>query len=748
MQIGWQDALHDLFSVTRKLRIFFVFQIFGALAFVLLSQGKDVLQCLLEDVYGHKYIPALSLIAGTWFWSLAGEFGARMLLYLTDSSNDGISLQRKNFREETQRIILGAQAIFPFVLYLYALSRTFYHHYTYETENTIVYIFIGLFLILLLNLNWALHFYFGKRRANNPYFVPKEAYQQDIIKNLGNILVQNIGILAKYPQITPNMYNRIPGSLPPLIELSFKKAFPGFFRWCLRYLAAMLLLFVVVSFIFGEKQYYLIGTPGLLAIGFTCWLIFFYLLKLFEISKPFGQKYRYLNMPYSTIALVWVLLVSYCNHDHPLSVNTGNYPNKPTLGPKEFFASWYAQHKNYLESKDTTLIVDTCRFHLADSGTCCKGLKRTVKKVKVIFVNAEGGALRTGSFTSLLLGGIQDQRPEFKHKIFAFSTVSGGTFGANLFNATAYEADASEDSLLTRYTDYYRSVDFLAPVAAKLFFGEFVNYFIPHYFKALDREIALESAWKNSWEAPLNMKGPNRLKGNFYEAAPIDGSKPAVFINSTLVESGNRAIISNVKLDPNYFTHVFDLNDSIKDTISYATAISLSARFPLVSPGAQLTPTKGLKKKFHLVDGGYYDNQGGTTMCEVLNSLSFDPCKDSLLIQPYLIQTVFDAETEKESKGVSFLNELTEVVTGIYQTRNGHTTYANLQLQKKIAQMGGLYLELKVANSTQEIPNNWILSAYAVTQANTRVSNLLSGKDPIDKNRLLQFLEQCCPKPH
>src|SRR6185503_17993739 len=57
-------------------------------------------------------------------------------------------------------------------------------------------------------------------------------------------------------------------------------------------------------------------------------------------------------------------------------------------------------------------------------------------------------------------------------------------------------------------------------------------------------------------------------------------------------------------------------------TVSLATAAFLSARFPLVTPEAELPSTSDTSKTGErLVDGGYFENSGAATLLELLASL-------------------------------------------------------------------------------------------------------------------------------
>ncbi len=127
----------------------------------------------------------------------------------------------------------------------------------------------------------------------------------------------------------------------------------------------------------------------------------------------------------------------------------------------------------------------------------------------------------------------------------------------------------------------------------------------------IDRGWALENAWIAQWPSPPNI--------NEWRRDVEAGKRPAAIFNATAAENGHRFLIASTDFDENV------LNDAIgmlpdKVTIQFskrfagydvpvATAARLSASFPYVSPEAQASDGPAASR-FHIGDGGYYDNSG------------------------------------------------------------------------------------------------------------------------------------------
>ena len=122
-----------------------------------------------------------------------------------------------------------------------------------------------------------------------------------------------------------------------------------------------------------------------------------------------------------------------------------------------------------------------------------------------------------------------------------------------------------------------------------------------------DRGTALEKAWE---ERPAQGRGiflGGGLGTQFQGLASgeQDGWRPSLIISPTIVEGGNRLLISNLALEGlggGYeFFRLFPGAD-----LKLSTALRMNAAFPYVSPAVNL-PTRPLRR---VIDAGYLDNYG------------------------------------------------------------------------------------------------------------------------------------------
>ena len=267
------------------------------------------------------------------------------------------------------------------------------------------------------------------------------------------------------------------------------------------------------------------------------------------------------------------------------------------------------------------------------------------------------GTLRTGAFTASLLAALQDSFHKFKNDIYAFSTVSGGEpLALVFFNAVNF---VQPDSASKYQPKYYRKItrtffsdDQLSPILAKMFYGDVLNYFWPKHIDQLDRAIALETAWENSYENIFTRTSdPNVYSSDFTNCNSSDSTQPVWLINTTEVESGLQCFISSVKPDSFLFENQRDLlAEKIRGGINYSTAVNFSTRFPLVSPSAALRQNE--KRTYHYVDGGYVENTGAKTMLELMQRLKCQLISKNVV--PYVIQLKFGSQSGFSSYKVFF----------------------------------------------------------------------------------------------
>ena len=130
---------------------------------------------------------------------------------------------------------------------------------------------------------------------------------------------------------------------------------------------------------------------------------------------------------------------------------------------------------------------------------------------------------------------------------------------------------------------------------------------------------------------------------------------PRLFLNSTVVESGERAIASDVRIDTRAFPNARDQQHELDAKLRLSTAAHNSARFPFVNAIGSLSPGPGkeadgcLRSRsmvrrrprpqaasapagvqlvgrastcLHLADGGYFDNSGAQTSQDIVRALA------------------------------------------------------------------------------------------------------------------------------
>jgi hypothetical protein len=231
----------------------------------------------------------------------------------------------------------------------------------------------------------------------------------------------------------------------------------------------------------------------------------------------------------------------------------------------------------------------------------------------VVIVAASGGGIKAAAWTARVLTGLEESNPHsFGDSIRLISAVSGGSVGAMYFVS---EYDGSGAGLPSNANDLEKAVaraeaSSLDDIAWGLVYPDFLRVFVP-VFKHLDRGRALEAALTR--ELPNRRHQLSSPLADWREGV-LEGRRPAVIFNATVVESGQRFLLGTTDLSP------AQGRTSLRDPqfpqfagrdISLVTAARLSATFPYVSPAAR-PDIPGTQ--IHAVDGGYTDNYGMATL--------------------------------------------------------------------------------------------------------------------------------------
>jgi hypothetical protein len=321
--------------------------------------------------------------------------------------------------------------------------------------------------------------------------------------------------------------------------------------------------------------------------------------------------------------------------------------------------------------------VDTQRMPLDQAVTLwmeennCNGTPTTCPRP--IIIAAAGGASRAAFFMASVLGEFmdakqQDVTPDMVRKqLFAISSVSGGSMGANMVttalnernNNTAAPCVQPDDPLSTGKAikdwrgcfEALTSGDFLTPVIFGLAYHDAFG-FLP----IRDRAALLEDAWSRRYDEliPHSSTVPPPCTGlncPFLTLRPQKGHWiPILILNGTSEKTGGRIVTTALatkytadnkkcsKLFPG--AHQFyDLlyseaecdnpgpqaeqnsGSQALDDVRISTAALNSARFPIISPpgAVRISATKQIVD--HILDGGYFDNYGIESATDLVKAI-------------------------------------------------------------------------------------------------------------------------------
>jgi hypothetical protein len=254
----------------------------------------------------------------------------------------------------------------------------------------------------------------------------------------------------------------------------------------------------------------------------------------------------------------------------------------------------------------------------------------------VIVVSTEGGGLRSAAWTAIVLSRFTAQidalsppngsEPLFERYLFAGSGVSGGSLGLATYVAALQVAPQTGQSAQTR-SEHILNHDFLAPLMANAWFVDFTQRWLPGALFD-DRGRALTQAWEQAAQEQ-DVTSFAQPFAAMYENT--DGSLstnvPALFFNSTTVGQGWRFIQDPFRpFTKSPWATAYDGSRWLDPRVPLSEVVLNSARFTYLSPAGTLqtavannaSPTL---PSLQLVDGGYFENSGTTTLREIIQRL-------------------------------------------------------------------------------------------------------------------------------
>ncbi|GFZ89000.1 hypothetical protein [Dyella caseinilytica] len=372
----------------------------------------------------------------------------------------------------------------------------------------------------------------------------------------------------------------------------------------------------------------------------------------------------------------------------------------------------------------------------------------------VIMVSSEGGGLRSAAWTAMVLSrftALVDQalppnggEPMFERYLFAGSGVSGGSLGLAAYVA-ALQVTPATGELAQKRTEHMLNHDFLAPVMANAWFVDFTQRWLPGALFD-DRGRALTRALEQAAQEQ-NIDVFARPFSALYQHT--DGSvattSPALFLNSTTVGQGWRFVQDPFRpFTKSPWTTAYDGSRWLDPRVPLSEVVLNSARFTYLSPAGTLqtaaAPGQPLPTPagFQLVDGGYFENSGTTTLREIIQRLRIIAAKQQQPLQIIVLHISNDpslhdfvdahdptqplplysaacprvpSPTEQASYG-----EATAPIVALLDTRDARGEYARAELLSSLAIQpadpgnGDILWHMRLCPGNYPLPLGWTIS--------------------------------------
>jgi hypothetical protein len=253
------------------------------------------------------------------------------------------------------------------------------------------------------------------------------------------------------------------------------------------------------------------------------------------------------------------------------------------------------------------------------------------EKRTLVVVTAAGGGIQAAAWTAEVLAGLDKlYQGSFTRSIGLISAVSGGSVGTMYYIANgdwAGAGDPFDDDARGRFR-HMASASSLEATSWGLSHPDLIRTFVPLLINPrVDRGWAIEQAWGKQLATLGKDRADLRLRD---WVTPIrEGKMPVVVFNATLVETGQRLLISPVRGHPEAtnatdLREFFDLYGDDKANPRVTTVVRLSATFPYISPISRPyrePPDQPTRYDYHVADGGYADNEGAFTAMDWIDRL-------------------------------------------------------------------------------------------------------------------------------
>jgi hypothetical protein len=347
-------------------------------------------------------------------------------------------------------------------------------------------------------------------------------------------------------------------------------------------------------------------------------------------------------------------------------------------------------------------------------------------QTRVIVVAANGGGIQAGAWAAQVLYGLRrDLAERFEKSLRMISSVSGGSVGNGFF------VHWLADKQVSRRPDKAAVMSSLDEVAWGLAWPDFLRALFPWVLgKLIGRGRALERAWVFNSIPDLTVVKNLDNPLSSWNAMAAAGKIPAVVMNATITETGERLLFATTKVTGRSggggalvdATELHTINDEEYD-VCVVTAARLSATFPYVTPAAR---SKGFGPQPHIVDGGYYDNYGMATLVEWLDEAlagAQEKIKSVLVIQIHGAPVDSDRREERHSKSRGWFYQAFAPIKTLLNVRTaGQVAHNDIELQllqQKWSAAGVPIHTVIFEFSNRDAPLSWHLTRDEVKDIKT-----------------------------
>ncbi len=325
-------------------------------------------------------------------------------------------------------------------------------------------------------------------------------------------------------------------------------------------------------------------------------------------------------------------------------------------------------------------------------------------KGPIYLIAAQGGGLYAGYHAAYDLAVRSDLDPLFDRRVFAISSVSGGSVGTAAFWAIRRCKMSKTCKTEGTYRQLTRKIlerDFLTPIAASLMFPDFLESFVPTLARwtNFERGIAL----RNSIASALQDETSDAVGHDFLGSivGTTDGTDPLILINVTGLHSGQHLVFSPVSNMKNTLQGSAGERD-----ISFGDAVVASARFPIVTPPSRVFFEHDELGPVQMIDGGYFDNSGLEGLRFALDGLL--KAKKKLSNKRQILVIAYGLEGTDPTRRASY-GLLTAPVIGLNSTRTARNDTTMKAFRERFKNEITFY-ECNIDTKDFNLTLSWLLS--------------------------------------